>query len=273
MRPVIESGFTAEANEHGYEMLSLTAPDGEQAIRRAARYVQQGRIDGFAVFSGVPPDSRITDEIPPSVPLVHVWFYEGLLYPVVTLDPAPGLEQAVSHLVDMGHKRLAWLGLQGPEGPGAPDRLQAVRDAAGTHGIEITERFIAPRQQALGHSASVFYEKLSGKLDTLEEATAVLCYNDALAVGLCVALREAGLRVPEDVSVVGFDDVQAVHAVPRLTTVSHCFAEMGRAAVRHLDELIESGEERSEEAILVPSRLVVRESTAPAPRARGEDAT
>jgi DNA-binding LacI/PurR family transcriptional regulator len=265
MRPMIESGFAAEANEHSYEMLTVSSEKGEDAILRAARYVQQARIDGFAVFSGVPPTSSITEQIPPAVPLVHVWFYAGLLRPVVTVDPTPGIRQAMEHLAELGHRRIAWLGLKTPDGPGAPDRLEAFRRAAADLGLARAERFVAPEHHAEHSRSFAFYRTLRDLPDPLQGATAALCYNDPMAIGLCSALREQGLRVPDDVSVVGFDDVEAARAIPPLASVSHRFAEMGRAAVRHLHELIESGQERGDDVIRVPSRLVVRESTAAPP--------
>jgi LacI family transcriptional regulator len=265
MRPMIESGFTAEGNTLGYEMLSLSDLDGEAAIQRAARYVQQGRIDGFAIFSGVPPYSHVAEQIPPSVPLVHVWFHPLLVFPLVTIDAAPGLHDAVAHLAELGHRRLFWLDIRRPSGSSAPDRRQAVREAVAEQELELSEHLLEMSAAPTGRPPAVCHKAVRERLDVLGDATAVLCYNDALAAGLCAALRENGRRVPEDVSVVGFDDVQAYYAVPQLTSVSHRFAEMGRTAVRHLAELIESGEDRGEEVIRVPSRLVVRESTGPAP--------
>jgi LacI family transcriptional regulator len=265
MRPMIESGFAAQANELGYEMLTVSSEKGEDAILRAARYVRQGRIDGFAVFSGVRPTSSITEQIPLSVPLVHVWFYAGLLYPVVTVDPTPGIRQAAEHLAELGHRRIAWLGLKTPDGPGAPDRVEAFRQAAADLGLAHAERFVAPEHRAEHSRSFAFYRTLRDHPDLLQGATAVLCYNDPLAIALCTALHERGLRVPDDVSVVGFDDVEAARSIPPLTSVSHRFAEMGRAAVRHLHELVESGHERGDDVIRVPSRLVVRQSTGERP--------
>jgi LacI family transcriptional regulator len=263
-RPMIESGFTAEANVHGYEMLSLSAPDGENALRRAARYVEQGRIDGIAVFSGIRPESAVTEDISPAIPIVHVWFSAGRLHPVITVDPAPGIRDAVRHLAELGHRRATWLSLSAFGGPGPGERLTVFKEACAVSGIAATE-YILPSDAPLpvrGGGPQTFYAVLHGKLEPLADATAVLCCNDALAIGLCAALRDEGRYVPGDVSVIGFDDVEAFRSIPPLTSVSHRFTEMGRAAVRHLHEMIETGAERGHSVVRIPSELVVRESTA-----------
>jgi DNA-binding LacI/PurR family transcriptional regulator len=139
------------------------------------------------------------------------------------------------------------------------------REAASAAGLEPAEHFIPVKVDMPGESnrtVSEFRKRFSGNLELPQDATAAICYNDTMATALCIALNERGLRVPDDVSVVGFDDTQAIYAAPPLTTISHSFAQMGCAAVSYLNDWIESDAERTEEIIRVPSRLVVRESTA-----------
>ncbi len=264
-RPGIETGMATEADERGYEILNILMPDGHAAIRRAVRYVEQGRIDGFAVFMGGWTRSDVAREIPADVPVVHVWFAPDGFLPLVTMDPAPGIAEAVDHLADLGHRRVAWLGIETPEGRELPDRLAAFREASTETGLSTIEHYVtmpARRPKLPDRTVSGFHERFAGRLDFLDGATAVLCYNDTMATGLSIALREDGYSVPDDISLVGFDDVQAIYASPPLTTISHVLPEMGRAAVRYLDELIESGRERRDTEVRVPSRLVVRRSTA-----------
>jgi LacI family transcriptional regulator len=265
-RPGIETGMATEADERGYEILNILMSDGHAAIRRAVRYVEQGRIDGFAVFMGGWTRSDVAREIPAGVPVVHVWFAPDGFFPLVTMDPAPGIREAVEHLADLGHRRVVWLGIETSEGRELPDRLAAFREASKKAALSIFEHYVkmpARRPKQPDRTVSGFHERLAGKLGFLGHATAVLCYNDAMATGLSIALWEEGLGVPDDISLVGFDDIQATYASPPLTTISHVLPEMGRAAVRYLDELIQSGDERRETEVRVPSRLVVRRSTAP----------
>ena len=265
-RPSVETGMATEANERGYEILNILMSDGHAAIRRAVRYVEQGRIDGFAIFMGGWTRSDVAREIPAHVPAVHIWFAPDGFFPLVTMDPAPGIAEAVEHLAELGHCRVAWLGIETPESRELPDRLAAFREASKEADLSTIEHYVkmpARRPKQPDRTVSGFHGRFAGKLGFLGDATAVLCYNDAMATGLSIALREEGRSVPGDVSLVGFDDIQATYASPPLTTISHVLPEMGRASVRYLDELIGSGDQRQEAEVRVPSRLVVRRSTAP----------
>jgi DNA-binding LacI/PurR family transcriptional regulator len=197
--------------------------------------------------------------------MTHIWFAPDGFEPVVTFDPAPGIHEAVQHLAGLGHRRITWLGIETEHGVELPERRRAFCAAALEADVEPVEQYLTLEPRAGDpekRTVSRFHQELRRRPGMLRDTTAVICLNDAMATGLSLALREQGRRVPEDVSLVGFDDTQAIYAAPPLTTVSHSFMEMGRAAVRYLDELIESGEDRTEKEIRVPSRLVVRESTA-----------
>ncbi len=265
-RPGIETGIAAEAHARGYEILNVSMPSGEGAIERAARYVQQGRIDGFVIFMGGWTQAPVVGTIPADVPMVHVWFSPDGFLPLVTMNPAPGIREAVEHLAELGHRRVAWVGIETPQGRELPDRVAAFRQASGETGLETVEHFVPMplrRPQSPERTVSGFHRRFSGELEFLGDVTAALCYNDTMATGLSIVLREDGRSVPRDISLVGFDDTEAIYAAPPLTTISHVFMDMGRAAVRYLDETIEGAEDRGETEIRVPSRLVVRESTAP----------
>jgi LacI family transcriptional regulator len=184
----------------------------------------------------------------------------GERIPSVSAAHTSGADQAMRHLLDLGHRRIAQI--TGPKGwLATEDRRRGYRAALASAGIlpgpaleveSIPE--IEPGRQAA--------EQL---LDLPERPTAIFAFNDNIAIGALQAARARGLRVPEDLSIVGFDDVEhATIVTPALTTVRQPLAEMGRTAVSLLNRLLER--QRFETLhVELATRLVVRDSTAPPP--------
>ena len=180
--------------------------------------------------------------------------------PSVSAAHASGAHQAMRHLLELGHRRIA--AITGPQGwVATEDRRRGYHGALAAAGIlpdpalEVEADF-----EILG--GRVATRKL---LDLGEPPTAIFAFNDNHAIGAIQAARERGLRVPEDLSVVGFDDVEHATIVsPALTTVRQPLAEMGRTAVSLLMRLLEK--QRFETLrVELGTRLVVRDSTGPPP--------
>src|SRR5437667_4597806 len=182
--------------------------------------------------------------------------------PSVSAAHTSGADQAMRHLLELGHRRIA--AITGPRGwVATEDRRRGYHAALAGAGIlpdpalEVESDFeIEGGREAGGYL-----------LDLPEPPTAIFAFNDNLAIGAVQAARARGVRVPEDLSIVGFDDVEhATIVTPMLTTVRQPLAEMGRTAVSLLVRLLER--QRFETLrVEVATRLVVRESTAP-PRGR-----
>jgi LacI family transcriptional regulator len=204
---------------------------------------------------------------------------EGLLdsgYRFVVLDPlmplderipsvsaahTSGADQAMRHLLDLGHTRIAQI--TGPRGwLATEDRRRGYRAALAAAGILPDQSLEVEALPEIppGREAAEYL------LDLPEPPTAIFAFNDNIAIGAVQAARSRGLRVPEDLSIVGFDDVEhATIVTPELTTVRQPLAEMGRTAVSLLIRLLER--QRFETLhVELATRLVVRDSTAP-PRA------
>lgn len=173
------------------------------------------------------------------------------------VDQRAGADDAVRHLIGLGHRII--LHLSGPtEWFDARARAEAWRDRLAEEGLEIREPVVGDWSSDSGYAYGLTHD--------LGEATAVFASNDQMALGVIHGLAERGLRVPQDISVVGFDDLpDARHFLPPLTTVRQHFAALGRLAIRELLVAIDGGE--SEERGLIKPTLVVRSSTA-APRSR-----
>jgi LacI family transcriptional regulator len=184
---------------------------------------------------------------------------EGI--PAVVMDVAQGARSAVQHLVGLGHSNLVLLG--GPRGSWTNREIRRSAIAtARAMGVNLT--VLGPNQptETVG-AASVEAICRTG-------ATAVLAYNDLMAIGVLEGLHNRGIRVPEEMSVVGVDDIALSRLVrPKLTTVATPTAAAGRTAVDML--LQQHGEDRRTTAqVTLHTELVVRDSTGPAPRVTAE---
>jgi len=182
--------------------------------------------------------------------------------PSVSAAHMSGADQAMKHLLDLGHRRVAQI--TGPRGwVATEDRRRGYRAALAASGIlpdPTLEREAEPEIDP-GRAAA---EQL---LELSEPPTAIFAFNDNIAIGAIQAARARGLRVPEELSVVGFDDVEhATIVTPALTTVRQPLAEMGRTGVSLLMRLLE-GQRFETLHVELATRLVVRDSTAPPPRA------
>ncbi len=188
-------------------------------------------------------------------------------------NPAPGVTNvildhdlaarlALTHLMKLGHERIAFM--QGAQGiTDAKYRWKSIMSVARQMGIA-TVQDLCIQLEETRQTPEAGYLVMGGLLKRTREFTAVFCFNDISAIGAIRAITDAGLRVPEDISVVGFDDIiTAAYCKPSLTTVKQPLQEMGlRAAQVLLDRIANSSQEWPEEIVMEPE-LVVRESTGP----------
>jgi LacI family transcriptional regulator len=180
--------------------------------------------------------------------------------PSVSAAHTSGADQAMKHLLDLGHRRVGQI--TGPRGwVATEDRRRGYRAALAAAGIlpDPTLEQEAEPEIDPGRAAA---EQL---LDLPERPTAIFAFNDNIAIGAIQAARARGIRVPEELSIVGFDDIEhATIVTPALTTVRQPLAEMGRTAVSLLMRLLE-GQRFETLHVELATRLVVRDSTAPPP--------
>jgi LacI family transcriptional regulator len=184
---------------------------------------------------------------------------EGI--PAVAAAHAAGAKAAAEHLVELGHRRIALV--TGPRGWSASEeRLSGYQTALAAAGVLPSPQLVVDGDFKIEGG----YAAAAELLDLPEPPTAIFASNDNMAVGAIQLARERGLRDPEDLSVVGFDDSESARIVtPALTTVRQPLAELGRIAVSLLSRLIE-GQRVEALRIELATKLVVRESTAPPSR-------
>ena len=180
----------------------------------------------------------------------------------VVLNHRRAAELAVGHLYEQGHRHIAFM--RGPAiSADTETRWNANMRAARQYGIEVSDA-LSLRLEVNSHSPEISYPLVHQLIKSGVQFSAILCFNDVSAMGSIRALHEAGLRVPEDVSVLGFDDIQpAAYHVPSLTTIRQPLHEMGSSAARLL--LTKLSGQRIPETLRVDPELIIRESTAPAP--------
>ncbi|UKA48903.1 LacI family DNA-binding transcriptional regulator [Arthrobacter sp. FW305-123] len=183
-------------------------------------------------------------------------------------DEVTGGREATEHLLELGHQDIALLA-GSEDSPAAPLRVQGYRDAHAAAGIPVRNDriFMAGWDIDAGFRGAM---KLLDGVSPVERPTAIMCANDRLAVGVTLAAARLGLRVPEDLSVMGYDDETRIAdtMVPSLTTMALPLREIGRAAMTTLLDAIEGTGDAdfgTPVETMVPCRLVVRESTGPVP--------
>ncbi|MGY0071566.1 LacI family DNA-binding transcriptional regulator [Streptomyces sp. QTS137] len=253
----LEAIATSAAHEgYAVTLLPVAIPTQDE-VRGAFSRLEELAVDAVIVIMEVHLLDAATIQLPPHVQVVVVDSDAGDHYTVVDTDQAGGTRTAVRHLLDLGH-RTVWH-LAGPEDSfAAQRRTDAWRTALADAGRVPPEPVRGDWSAESGYRAGLV-------LAARDECTAVFAANDQMALGLLRAFHERGRRVPEDVSVIGFDDIpEASSFLPPLTTVHQDFAEVGRRCVAAvLGKMRHGGPERG--TTLVPTRLVTRASTAPPP--------
>lgn len=254
------AGVQTAAAELGYLVFLVDAKairDNEEDVY--GRLIAEGRVDGLLVAY-----ARMTDPLAAQlqrrhVPVVFVNRRAEKAAASVIVDDAEGSAEAVEHLVALGHRRIGFVaGAAGTDT--ARRREEGYRRALERHGLVANPRWIAEGQytEAGGRRAAASILDAGG-----EGPTALYVANLLSALGALAAIRERGLRVPDDISVVTMDEhVIASHTDPPLTTVAMPLGRMGEVSVQLLHKIINAGQP---EHIVIdePPRLIVRASTAP----------
>jgi DNA-binding LacI/PurR family transcriptional regulator len=183
----------------------------------------------------------------------------------VILNHKLAAKLALRHLYQLGHRKIAFMKGQ-PFSSDSDVRWSSTMSTAREFGLEVSEDLTIHLEMD-SHSPEISYPGIRKLIASRRPFTAVLCFNDVSAMGTIRALHESGLRVPEDVSVLGFDDIQsASYQVPSLTTIRQPLQQMGSTAARMLLKKLAS--ESTPKLIEIDPELIVRESTAQATNAR-----
>lgn len=255
-------GAETEARACGYDLLLVNTALDPAREREAIRAVLRRRVDGLLIILAF--HDRVADEVRNVIDRCNAVVLIGDGATIdrsldsVRSDHAGGAVRMMAHLLALGHRRIGFVfGVAGP--PLGQERLNAYRramqDAGAPGGEELVER--------CGVSLEDGYAAALRLLDRSPRPTAILVINDLLALGVLRAANERGLRIPDDISVAGFDDItMARFANPPLTTVRVHADRVGCTAMRLCFERMRDPE-RPTQAVCISSELVLRGSTGP----------
>ncbi|WP_329244727.1 LacI family transcriptional regulator [Actinoallomurus sp. NBC_01490] len=252
--PLIRAAQVGADHQDFCVLLGDSAENPAQESRLITRFTPQ--VDGFVLAASRLDDAALA-EYARRRPVVLI-NRDVPRMPRVLTDSHTGFMQAIAHLAELGHEHLAYVG--GPPGAWSDhQRRRGIAAARADHGMTLTTLPADPATYD-GGKATVEAILASG-------ATAVLAYDDVVAHGVLAGLTEHGVRVPEDMSVIGCDDVFAATTYPPLTTISLRCAEAGKIAVSVLLDLV-AGRSVGDVRHSLDSHLIVRATTGPAPHAR-----
>lgn len=246
------------AAEEGFAVSVGSVRDLDQvSISAAVERHLAHRVAGIVVIAPVESAGEALEHLPKDVPLVTVDGDPRRPVPVVTVDQVAGAREATRHLLEAGH-RTVWH-VSGPaDWFDSAGRIEGWREALRAAGAEVPPLVSADWSAASGY-------RCGQMLARMPEVTAIFTANDHLALGVLRALHEYGRRVPDEISVVGFDDVpEAAYFIPPLTTVRPDFAAVARASLELLLAQLESGAVDELRQTIAPT-LVSRQSVGPPP--------
>jgi LacI family repressor for deo operon, udp, cdd, tsx, nupC, and nupG len=259
----ILQGIEEAAQRRGYAVLLGDTQHDDKREERYASMLKSKEADGL-IFLGhrLPKEAAalVKGAAPRCAPVVNgCEFSPRLGVPSVHIDNAKASAEAMNHLYRLGHKRIGVI--TGPlVSPLSRDRLRGVKSQAKSEGAE-NDLIVVQGDFSIASGAAMADQLLTRK----DGPTAVFCFNDGMAIGVIQTAKRHGRRVPEDLSVVGFDDIQfARYTDPPLTTVAQPMREIGEGTVRLLLEILD-GNEIAPVSITLPHTLMVRgSSTRPA---------
>ena len=245
----------------GYTLLLASHEFDPAAEVRATRTLIQRGVDAL-VLLGTTHDPEVFRMITARrVPYVLTWAYDDSgRHPCVGFDNRAAAMTVAQHLLDLGHRRIAMIAGLTANNERARERVAGVKAALKSRGLSLVRRVEKPFTLAAGR------EGLREVMAASPQPTAVVCGNDVLALGAIAEAQAQGLKLPRDLSVTGFDDMEIASLVtPALTTVHFPTQELGSRAAAHLLARL-AGADVPQQTEL-PVKLVVRESTAQAARA------
>jgi DNA-binding LacI/PurR family transcriptional regulator len=259
----ILQGIDEVAQEGGY---SLFIAASQRSLEREQFIVQTmcaHRVDGVIIcstpFSG--EHTRLLREYARPIVVINNQAAEDYRYSIYH-DDEDGSRQLTRHLIELGHRKIAYLG-NALSGRTTQDRVSGYQQELATAGLPCPDGYI---HQVPGGSPVDGFDSLGHFLELPERPTAIVCYNDMLAMGLLQSLQQAGLRVPQDISVTGFDNIVfSAYTHPPLTTFDQPKRFIGAEAARLLLELLqtaEAGAATAPQTRLLKGQLLVRETTA-----------
>jgi DNA-binding LacI/PurR family transcriptional regulator len=258
---MVISGIEEYLRKHNFFFLTVIHRHDQKLLQTYAQMLLERGVEGF-----ITTDTSIKEKLAlPTVAVAGHERVEGVTN--ITLDHHLAARLALTHLFELGHREIAFL-KGATVSSDAAERWKAICDVAKEMNIRIHPELVV-QIDSVDSTPRLGYPFAKQLLERKKPFTALLAYNDISAIGAIWAFNEAGLRVPEDISVVGFDDIpSAAFNSPGLTTVRQPLQRMGQIAAKTVIDQIEGNEEYVAEIAIEPE-FVVRASTGPARKLPG----
>ena len=252
---LLMSGVEASLVESGYFYFTVSHFFKPELIEQYSRMLEARCVEGILLLNTPVPHVNL--------PMVSIsGHHASNAPPTVMLDHDEAARLAIEHLFKLGHRRIAFMVGQSWS-LDTRQRWKAIKAAARRRNLRVDAGLVMTIESA-EWSLEIGYEPMRRLLTSRRDFTAVFAFNDTAAMGAIRALSDVGLRVPQDVSVLGFDDVaNASYFIPRLSTIRQPLHEMGRLAVDRLLAGIQDPSRKLPASIKVTPELVVRGSTGP----------
>jgi DNA-binding LacI/PurR family transcriptional regulator len=250
-------GVEDVANRAGYSVILCNTDEDSEKELSYLRMLRRKRVDGILLAPTGTRQPFMDAVVEGGFPVVCIDRRSpGAPCDTVLVDNVGGARAAVDHLIDLGHRRIGVISGLAPVGTSS-ERLAGYREALRAHGLREDPALVQEGNSRLDGG----YHRMLELLDLPTPPTAVFTTNNLMTLGALGALQARGVGVPDDVAVVGFDDFEwAVVLRPRLTTVAQPTYEIGETAARLLLERIEKKPDVAPRRVVLPTRLLVRES-------------
>jgi LacI family transcriptional regulator len=251
-------GTEFEARDHNYYILLTTVGDQFDPDNSVPRFLLERNVDGI-IIAGKLNEKLISYIDSLGLPIVLVDYeMRRANHSAVLIDNWRGATLAVEHLLSLGHKRIAFIGGD-IRHPSLTDRYEAYQNTLHQAGVFLEEAYeITDEEETSVRGGTSAAERLFA---AGAKPTAIFAANDAMAIGCMRYLKSRGIRIPQDVAIVGFDDIEmSSHIEPHLTTVRVLKEEMGKIAVQRVVDSI-NAKTKIVVTTHVPVELIVREST------------
>ncbi|MCQ6559165.1 LacI family transcriptional regulator [Paenibacillus mendelii] len=244
-----------------YSLVICSTDNKDDKVSGYLQLLQQKSVDGIIIGTGLEDIGILKPLLNKSIPVVMIAReMPGVQLPTVIVDDYAGGKQAAEHLLELHHQRMAIITEQ-PKVSSSRERLRGYSDAILSRGFELPDEMVKKTGENL------LKDGKSRALELLTDSnppSAIFCCNDMIAIGTLQAAKELGIRVPEQLSIIGFDNtILAAVTEPALTTLSQPTEMMGSMAVEILIRLSEGESAALERTVLKPD-LVIRSSTAAA---------
>ena len=257
--PAFQRGIQSVTNQKNYDLIIYDTDEKEENEKRSLMSLERAGVDGAIVSLFHHGVEHLRPLIEQGIPVVY-WrgrpLEKDLIIDLIFVDNVAMAKTAVSYLIGKGHTRIGMIaGLE--DTPPRQDRIRGFCEALKEHNLPLDEILI----QDGDFTETGGYQGMKKLLSLKPRPTAVFAANDLMALGAMLSIREAKLRIPEDIALVGLDDIPAAKLVhPPLTTISQMQEDIGRIAAEMIFERIEGTAPDKPRLVEMPYKFIVRES-------------